>query len=224
MKIKLARNQVDKLDEFIKDYKMICGIDEVGRGPIAGPVVSCAIIMKSDSKIDDVKDSKKLTDKKRRLLAKEIFEDALAIGFGVVDQTIIDDINIRKATHLSMNLAIINLKDKFGNKLVPDLVLIDAEQLDNDVNQISIIGGDDSVYVISCASILAKVYRDDIMINYDKIYPSYGFANHKGYGTKAHYQALDEKGSCEIHRKTFLKKYYDKKQKIDGNDGGRDSL
>lgn len=224
MKIKLARNQVDKLDEFIKDYKMICGIDEVGRGPIAGPVVSCAVIMKSDSKIDDVKDSKKLTDKKRRLLAKEIFEDALAIGFGVVDQTIIDDINIRKATHLSMNLAIINLKDKFGNKLIPDLALIDAEQLDNDVNQISIIGGDDSVYVISCASILAKVYRDDIMINYDKIYPSYGFANHKGYGTKAHYQALDEKGSCEIHRKTFLKKYYDKKQKINGDDGGRDSL
>lgn len=224
MKVKLMKNQVNKIDEFLTNYRTVCGIDEVGRGPIAGPVVSCAVVMPTNSNIDEIKDSKKLTDKKRRKLAKEIFEDALAVGFGVVDQSVIDDINIRKATHLSMNLAIINLKDKKGNQVFPDLALIDAEQIDNEIDQISIIGGDDCVYLISCASILAKVYRDDIMIEYDEIYPSYGFANHKGYGTKAHYLALDKNGSCEIHRKTFLKKYYEKRQAISRDDGRGNSL
>ncbi|MDO5026302.1 MAG: ribonuclease HII [Tissierellia bacterium] len=224
MKVKLKRGQVDKLTDYTKDHKLICGIDEVGRGPIAGPVVSCALIMPSDRRIDQVRDSKKLSDKKRRMLAKEIYDDALAVGFGVVDQELIDDINIRQATHLSMNLAIINLRDKNDQKVYPDLALIDAETIDNDIDQVSIIGGDDSVYEISCASILAKVYRDDMMIEYGKKYPSYGFENHKGYGTKAHYLAIDEVGICPIHRKTFLRKYYEKKQETSGHDGGRDSL
>lgn len=224
MRIKLARDQIDKVNEYVEGYKLICGIDEVGRGPIAGPVVSCAVIMPKYNEIDGVKDSKKLTDKKRRKLSKEIFDDCLAVGFGVVDQSVIDDINIKKATHLSMNLAIINMKDKKGRKINPDLALIDAEQIDYDIDQISIIGGDDCIYDISCASILAKVYRDNIMIKYAEKFSSYGFESHKGYGTKKHYLALDKYGPCEIHRKTFLKKYYEKKKKINRTDGRRNSM
>lgn len=224
MKVKFKRGQIESLPEYTKDHRLICGIDEVGRGPIAGPVVSCAVIMPKDKRIDQVTDSKKLSDKKRRELAKEILDDALAVGYGVVDHSVIDDINIRQATHLSMNLAIINLKDKNNQKISPDLALIDAEEIDYDIDQIAIIGGDDSVYDISCASILAKVYRDDMMIEYSKTYPAYGFENHKGYGTKAHYMAIDQEGVCPIHRKTFLKKYYEKKQEISRHDGGGNSL
>lgn len=224
MRIKLKKNQVEKIDEYIGDYSSICGIDEVGRGPIAGPVVSCAIIMPDDHHIEEIKDSKKLSDKKRRILAKEIYKDALAIGFGVVDEQTIDDINIRQATLLSMNLAILDLKDKEMNRITPDLALIDAEQIDFDIDQISVIGGDDSVYQISCASIMAKVYRDNMMIEYSKEYPEYSFENHKGYGTKAHYQAIDEHGLCKIHRKTFMKKYYEKIQENNWYHGGGNSL
>lgn len=210
MKIKLKRDQLNILQEKKSDYKKICGVDEVGRGPIAGPVVSCAVVMGGDH-IEGVTDSKKLTDKKRRKLAKDIYSNAIAIGYGIVDSEIIDKINIRQATLLSMEMAIKNLIDKNNNKYDIDLALIDAEILDYDIDQISIVSGDNLVYEISCASILAKIFRDDIMIEYSKKYPEYLFERHKGYGTKAHYEAIDSYGITEIHRKSFMKKYYDRK-------------
>ncbi|MFM1524696.1 MULTISPECIES: ribonuclease HII [Helcococcus] len=208
MKIKLKRDQLDILLEKSKNYTNKCGIDEVGRGPIAGPVVSCAVIM-GENHIDGVKDSKKLSDKKRRLLAEDIFENAIAIGYGIVDNHIIDEINIRQASLLAMKKALENLKDKNDNPVKANLALIDAELIDSDIDQIGIISGDDLVYEISCASILAKVYRDDMMIEYSKVYPEYMFEAHKGYGTKKHYGAIDAHGISEIHRISFMKKYYE---------------
>ncbi|MFM1538696.1 ribonuclease HII [Helcococcus bovis] len=208
MKIKLKRDQLDILLEKSKNYTNKCGIDEVGRGPIAGPVVSCAVIM-GENHIDGVKDSKKLSDKKRRLLAEDIFENAIAIGYGIVDNHIIDEINIRQASLLAMKKALENLKDKNDNPVKANLALIDAELIDSDIDQIGIISGDDLVYEISCASILAKVYRDDMMIEYSKVYPEYMFEAHKGYGTKKHYEAIDAHGISEIHRISFMKKYYE---------------
>lgn len=213
MILKLKRDQVDILEKYASEYERVCGIDEVGRGPIAGPVVACAVIM-GDEKIEGIKDSKKLTDKKRRELTKLIQENSLAIGFGIVDHTIIDEINIKEATHLAMKKALENLSDKEGRLIKADLALIDAETIDTDIDQISIISGDDQVYSIACASILAKIYRDDIMIQYSKDYPGYGFENHKGYGTKKHYLAIDEYGISEIHRRSFMKKYYEKKSEL----------
>ena len=213
MILKLKRDQVDILEKYAGKYERVCGIDEVGRGPIAGPVVACAVIM-GDEKIEGIKDSKKLTDKKRRELAKLIQENSLAIGYGIIDHTIIDEINIKEATHLAMKKALENLSDKKGKTLKADLALIDAETIDTDIDQISIISGDDQVYSIACASILAKIYRDDLMIQYSKDYPGYGFENHKGYGTKKHYLAIDKDGISEIHRKSFMKKYYEKKSKL----------
>lgn len=211
MRIKLQKNQLDILLEKSKNYKSICGVDEVGRGPIAGPVVSCAVIM-GEEHIEGVKDSKKLSDKKRRMLAKEIYSKSKAVGYGIVDNYKIDEINIRQATLRAMKEAINNLVDKNGNLLIPDLVLIDAEVLEIDMDSISINSGDDLVYEISCASILAKVFRDDIMIEYAKTYPEYNFEAHKGYGTKKHYEAIDKYGITNIHRKTFMKKYYENKK------------
>lgn len=209
MRVKLQKNQLDKLINLSKGYNLLCGVDEVGRGPIAGPVVACAVIMGGE-KIEGVKDSKKLSDKKRRILASNIYSNALAIGFGICDNHIIDEINIRQATLLAMKKAVENMKDKNDNKVNPDLILIDAELIDVDIDQIGMISGDDLVYEISCASILAKVFRDDIMIEYAKKYPGYMFEAHKGYGTKKHYEALDLYGASEIHRHSFLKKYYEK--------------
>lgn len=214
MKIKLNRDQLEILLEKSKSYNKICGVDEVGRGPIAGPVVSCAIVMGGDH-IEGVKDSKKLSDKKRRKLAKDIYSQALAIGYGIVEHDIIDKINIRQASLLAMKKAIENLSDKKGNSVNCDLALIDAELIDHEIDQISIISGDDLVYEISCASILAKIFRDDIMIEYSKKYPEYMFEAHKGYGTKKHYQAIDEYGLTDIHRITFMKKYYEQRNKGD---------
>lgn len=211
MRVKLLKDQLDILIEKKLNYKTVCGVDEVGRGPIAGPVVSCAVIM-SENIVEGVKDSKKLSDKKRRSLALDIYSNSLAIGYGVVDNEIIDEINIRNATHLAMKMAIENLTNKNGNKVIPDLALIDAENIDYDLDQISIIKGDDLVYEISCASILAKNFRDDMMIEYAKVYPEYMFEAHKGYGTKKHYEAIDKYGLVEIHRKSFMKKYYDAKK------------
>lgn len=210
MRVKLLKDQLDILVESKRGYTSVCGVDEVGRGPIAGPVVSCAVIM-SENIVEGVKDSKKLSDKKRRSLALDIYSNSIAIGYGVVDNEIIDEINIRNATHLAMKKAIENLVDKDGNKVIPDLALIDAENIDYDLDQISIIKGDDLVYEISCASILAKNFRDDMMIEYSKIYPEYMFEAHKGYGTKKHYEAIDKHGLVDIHRKSFMKKYYDAK-------------
>ena len=210
MRVKLQKNQFDILMDLSRNYKNICGIDEVGRGPLAGPVVACAVIM-GEEKIDEVKDSKKLSDNKRRILASNIYDKAKAIGFGICDNNVIDNINIRQATILAMEKAVLDLKDNEGKQIKPDLLLIDAETIDSEIDQIGIISGDDLVYQISCASILAKVYRDDLMIDYSEKYPGYMFEANKGYGTKKHYDALEILGVTDIHRNSFLKKYYEKR-------------
>lgn len=189
-----------------KEYKYIACIDEVGRGCLAGSVVTCAIIMPQGLLIDGVNDSKKLTAKKRDMLFDVIRESAVAIGIGEMDCQMVDDINIKNATKLAMKQAIENLKDRDGNNIIPDFVLIDAEKLDIKIPQMNIIHGDATCHGIAAASIIAKVTRDRQMDEMDKIYPQYKFGKNKGYGTKDHIQALLEYGPIEIHRKTFLKK------------------
>ena len=189
-----------------KGYKYIACIDEVGRGCLAGSVVTCAIIMPQGLIIDGVNDSKKLTAKKRDKLFDLIKESAVAIGIGEMDCKTVDEINIKNATKLAMKQAIENLKDKDGNKITPDYVLIDAEKLDIKIPQLNIIHGDATCHGIAAASIIAKVTRDRQMDEIDKIFPQYKFAKNKGYGTKDHIEALLEYGPVEIHRKTFLKK------------------
>ncbi|WP_312698835.1 ribonuclease HII [Sedimentibacter sp.] len=189
-----------------KGYKYIACIDEVGRGCLAGSVVTCAIIMPQGLLIDGVNDSKKLTAKKRDMLFDVIRESAVAIGIGEMDCQMVDDINIKNATKLAMKQAIENLKDRDGNNIIPDFVLIDAEKLDIKIPQMNIIHGDATCHGIAAASIIAKVTRDRQMDEMDKIYPQYKFGKNKGYGTKDHIQALLEYGPIEIHRKTFLKK------------------
>lgn len=186
-----------------KDYpgKVLCGIDEVGRGPLAGPVVAAAVII--DEKIDGIKDSKKLSSKKREKLFEEINEKAIAIGVGYVSEKIIDEINIRQATLLAMKLAVEDLLSKKGK---PDLLLIDAETIDTDLPQVAIIKGDDKVYEIACASIVAKVIRDRYMIQLGKDFPEYDWENNKGYGTKKHREAILAYGPCPYHRRSFLRK------------------
>ena len=193
------------INDIYINSKKPCGIDEVGRGCLAGPVVTACIVMPKGEFIEGVKDSKKLTPKKRELLYPKIIENSIAYGFGIIDNKIIDEINIRNATILAMEQALNNLKDKDGNKFIPDLVLIDALNIHTDIKQVSIIKGDDSVYEIACASIIAKVYRDHLMERQDEKYIGYNFAKHKGYGTKLYIESLKKLGASEIHRKSFLK-------------------
>lgn len=184
-------------------YKLICGVDEAGRGPLAGPVCAAAVILPMDVEIPDLNDSKKLSDKKRRELFPLICEQAVAYGIGFADHKEIDEINILQATYLAMERAIANLSVK------PDFALIDGNRAkDFGIPLETIVGGDGRSASIAAASILAKVTRDDYMLQAESEYPGYGFEVHKGYGTKAHYAALAEKGPCEIHRMTFLKKLY----------------
>lgn len=186
-------------------YKFIVGIDEVGRGSLFGDVVAGAVIMPEGQYIEGIKDSKKLSEKKREKLYVEILDKAYAVGIGRVDAQTIDKINIKNATHLAMKLAVENLRNKDGDKVNPDLLLIDAETIDMDINQVPIIKGDDKCYSISCASILAKVYRDRLCIKWAERYPDYGIEKHKGYGTKQHREAIKDYGACEMHRVSFLK-------------------
>lgn len=183
--------------------KYIAGIDEAGRGPLAGPVVVGIAIMKSDSFIEGVNDSKKLSEKKREQLYEQIISEAIDWAVGIVDQKEIDEINILNATKKALHMAISNLKVK------PDRILVDAlEHIDTyGIPYTSIIKGDAKIYSISVASIIAKVTRDRIMQKYDEIYPEYGFSGHKGYGTAKHIQAIKEYGPCSLHRKTFIKKF-----------------
>lgn len=185
---------------------MIAGIDEVGRGPLAGPVVTCAVIMKKDSHIEGVTDSKKLSRKKMLSLRDEILEDAIEVSYGYANNRLIDDINIRQATLLAMKNAVEALENK------PDILLIDAERIDTEIPQLNIVKGDLNEYAISCASILAKIRRDDIMINFSKIYPHYSFQTNVGYGTKKHYEGLEKYGPTPIHRKSFLRKFYQRQE------------
>ena len=193
----------EELSLYNEKINYICGIDEAGRGPLAGPVVVGAVIMPKDSFIEGVNDSKKVSEKKREKLYDLITEEAIAYSVGIIDHNKIDEINILNATKLGLKNAI------EGLKLRPDLILVDA--LNNmDTNGIpykSIIKGDAKVYSIACASIIAKVTRDRIMRQWDEVYPQYGFERHKGYGTAAHIAAIKENGPCIIHRKTFIKKF-----------------
>lgn len=184
-----------------KGYKLIAGIDEAGRGPLAGPVCIAMVIMPLDKEsiIEGINDSKKLTEKKRDALFEKIKEKAIAYQIEFIDKDTIDTINILNATKLGMLTCINNIKIK------PDVVLIDAVKLNTDIEFESIIKGDALSYSIACASILAKVSRDKLMIEIDKEYPQYNFAKHKGYGTKAHIEALKNYGKCPYHRESFIK-------------------
>lgn len=185
-----------------KGFKYICGVDEVGRGPLAGPVVCAAVIMPFDDLIEGVDDSKKLTAKKREALVKFIRERAVAYSICRVEPQKIDEINILQATRLCMKNAVESLAIK------PDFVLTDGNMtLDIGCGQESIIKGDALSYSIGAASIIAKVYRDAVMDEYDKVYPEYGFAQNKGYGTKIHIDGIKRAGLCPVHRRSFTKKW-----------------
>ncbi len=188
-----------------KGKQLIAGIDEAGRGPLAGPVVVASVIMPLDNIIDGINDSKKVAEKKRELLYQKIIDTALAYDIEVIDEKTIDEINILNATKMGMQNCIKNLKIK------PDLVLIDAVEIKSDVETLSIIKGDAKSYSIAAASILAKVYRDNLTREYDKEFPMYGFAKHKGYGTKMHIDAIKQYGICKIHRRSFVKNFYEVK-------------
>lgn len=197
-----------------KGYKYIACIDEVGRGCLAGSVLTCAIIMPQGLLIEGVNDSKKLTAKKREKLYDIIKEKAIAIGIGEMSCEKVDELNIKRATKLAMLQAIVNLKDKDGNQVIPDYLLIDAEKLDTDIPQLNIIHGDAKCHGIAAASIIAKVTRDRYMDELDKIYPQYKFAKNKGYGTKDHINALLKYGPTDIHRRTFLKKILNTEEQL----------
>lgn len=179
----------------------ICGIDEAGRGPLAGPVVVAAVIMPKDSFIEGVNDSKKVSEKKREALYEQITDEAIAWGVGIIDQKEIDEINILYATKKGLTTAIKELKVK------PDRIIVDAlDKIDTlGIPYTPIIKGDAKCYSIAAASIIAKVTRDRIMRQWDEIYPMYGFEKHKGYGTAMHMQAIREYGLCPIHRRSFTK-------------------
>ena len=196
--------EVDKLkferEEEQKGHFLIAGVDEVGRGPLAGPVCVACVIMPLDDIIEGVDDSKKVSEKKRKILFEQIKEKAISYSIEMVDEQTIDEINILQATKLCMKRAVENLG------LKPDVVLVDAiSALDIDVPIRGIIKGDALSYSIGCASILAKVTRDEYMVELGKEYPEYGFEKHKGYGTKVHIEALKEYGPCVYHRLSFLK-------------------
>lgn len=183
-------------------YKAIGGIDEAGRGPLAGPVVAACVIMPEDRSFDGIYDSKKLTPKRRETIYNIIKQEACAIGIGRVDAKIIDEINILNATRKAMELAVKSCKIK------PDYLLVDAMELHNIyIPQISIVKGDILSQSIAAASIVAKVVRDREMMYWHRIYPQYGFDRHKGYGTKAHINAIGKYGMCPIHRNSFSQKF-----------------
>lgn len=189
-----------------KGYQNIACIDEVGRGCLLGDVVACAIILPQGLIIEGVRDSKKLSVKKRKYLYDIILEKSLAYGIGRVSSQTIDKINIKESTRLAMKLAVENIIDKNGKRVIADYLLIDAEEVYVDIPQIGIIKGDDKSHGIACASIIAKVYRDRLCIGWEDEFPGYNISQHKGYGTKEHREKIREIGVTPIHRKTFLKK------------------
>ncbi len=182
---------------YLKGINLIAGVDEVGRGPLVGPVVCAAVILPKDFYDERINDSKKLTEKKRELLYDVIYENAISIGIGMCTNTEIDEINILEATKKAMKEAINNLSIK------PEHVLIDAVKLDMDIPSTSIIKGDAKSESIAAASIIAKVTRDRMMVELDKIHPEYDFKHNKGYGTKSHIEAIYKYGILPEHRKTF---------------------
>ncbi|MBP1041714.1 ribonuclease HII [Vagococcus sp. BWB3-3] len=202
-RVEAMRQEAEMLREFERralqqGYQVIAGIDEVGRGPLAGPVIAAAVILPNNCEMLEVNDSKKLSEKKRDFLFTQICETAVAVGIGIVDEQTIDQINIYQATKLAMKEAIEKLS------FTPDYLLLDAMKLEAvPIAQESIIKGDAKSVSIAAASIVAKVTRDRLMKEYGEQYPGYGFENNAGYGTKEHLAGLDELGPCPIHRKTF---------------------
>lgn len=198
---------VNELLEYENHFKalgknLIAGVDEVGRGPLAGPVVTACVIMDLNNLVEGVDDSKKLSEKRREELAEKIKAHAICYNITEESEKVIDEINILNATKRSM------VKSIRGLNVTPDVVLIDAVKLDGlDIEECPIIKGDAKSYNIACASILAKVYRDHLMINLSEKYPEYNFKKHKGYGTAEHIKAIKEYGPCEIHRRSFIKNF-----------------
>ena len=204
-KLKAERERLESMKMYEYQYGecgFLCGIDEVGRGPLAGPVVAGAVILSRDCEILYLNDSKKLSEKKRELLYDEIMEKAVAVGLGIVGPDRIDEINILQATYEAMRMAISNLKVR------PDLLLNDAVTIPKvDIPQIPIIKGDGKSVSIAAASIVAKVTRDRMMVEYENLYPGYEFGSNKGYGSAKHIAALKEIGPCVIHWKSFIKNF-----------------
>ena len=205
--------EIRKIEEelYLKGINSIAGIDEAGRGPLAGPVVVACVVMPKDSMIEGVNDSKKVSEKKREKLFEEITKEALGYGIGIVSQEEIDKINILNATKEGLTLAIKELEKDLQEKKrkfeKPEIILVDAlTKIDTDhIPYRSIIKGDSKSYSIAAASIIAKVTRDRIMRQWDEVYPMYGFEKHKGYGTSAHITAIKKYGLCPLHRRSFVK-------------------
>ncbi len=192
---------------FEKGYKLVAGVDEVGRGPLAGPVVCASVIMPMDDIIDGVTDSKKLSEKKRETLAEIIKKKAIAYSIYEIWQDEIDQLNILGAVKKCMVKAVEGLSVK------PDITLVDGVDTNLLINAEYIVKGDLNSYTIGCASIIAKVYRDKMMVGFAKDYPEYGFEKHKGYGTKSHIEKIKEIGPCKLHRKTFIKNFWAEPEK-----------
>ncbi|MBJ8325523.1 ribonuclease HII [Streptococcus pacificus] len=199
------KNELKRLEQMLtyekalyqKGIKLICGVDEVGRGPLAGPVVAAAVILPENTLIAGLNDSKKIPKKKHHTIYQKVMESALAVGIGIVDNDVIDDINIYQASKLAMLEAISKLTT------IPQFLLIDAMTLDSDIPQEAIIKGDAKSLSIAAASIVAKVTRDQLMDDYHQKYPAYDFNKNAGYGTKTHLEALKRNGITAIHRKSF---------------------
>ena len=204
-KLEAELKRIEALKQYEKEYEhlgYVCGIDEVGRGPFAGPVVACAVILPNDCNILYINDSKKLSEKRREELYDIIIKEAVAYGIGIKDNNRIDEINILRATYEAMREAISNLSVK------PDVLLNDAVTIPGvDIKQVPIIKGDAKSISIGAASIVAKVTRDRMMAEFDEKYPGYEFAKNKGYGTAAHIEGLKKYGPCEIHRRSFIHNY-----------------
>ena len=204
-KLKAERERLEGMRVYERQYRergTLCGIDEVGRGPLAGPVVAGAVILQEDCEILYLNDSKKLSEKKRELLYDEIMEKAIAVGIGAVSPERIDEINILQATYEAMRIAISRLSVR------PDLLLNDAVTIPQvGIPQVPIIKGDAKSVSIAAASIIAKVTRDRMMVQYEDLYPGYEFASNKGYGSARHIAALKEIGPCPIHRRSFIKNF-----------------
>lgn len=209
--------ELKKVEEELytkENLKVIAGIDEAGRGPLAGPVVVACCMMPRESMIEGVNDSKKIAEKKREKLYELITEEAISYGVGIIGQKEIDEINILQATKKGLTMAIKDMEEKLKEKpeleiTKPDAILVDAlTKIDTDgIPYKSIIHGDAISYSIACSSIIAKVTRDRIMRQWDEVYPQYGFIKHKGYGTAAHIQAIKEYGLCPLHRRSFTKNF-----------------
>lgn len=204
-KEKQRLNNMLEIENNLKQegYNLICGIDEAGRGPLCGPVVAAAVILKENALIEGANDSKKLSEKKREELYDKIIQNSISVGVGIVDVDVIEEVNILNATKIAMSEAVKKLTVK------PDYVLIDGNQMVSQIliPQQTIVKGDSNSLSIACASIIAKVTRDRLLISYDEKYPMYGFKQHKGYGTKMHIEAIKKYGITDIHRTSFCKKF-----------------